>query len=147
MSSLRVILSLAASVMMAVSGICAQTFPKVKDLPERPEMPDVMTMLDGTKVTTTAQWQARREEMKAILEFYELGHAPPPPGNVKGRSVQTHPVRNGTASYQLVHLTFGPDEKLGFAIAIFTPVGPGPFPTIITPSFFSTPGVNFTHHT
>ena len=58
------------------------TFPDVNDLPVRKELPDVMTMNDGTKVTTVAQWRARREEMKAILEHYELCHAPPPPGNV-----------------------------------------------------------------
>ena len=91
----------------------AAAFPEVKDLPVRTEMPDVMTMLDGTKVTTAAQWQTRREEMKQILEFYELGHAPPPPGNVSGRDRQSHPVLAGAASYRLVHLSFGPGESLG----------------------------------
>ena len=57
---------------------------EVADLPSRPEMPDPLTMNDGRKVTTREQWRARREEMKQILEFYELGHAPPPPGNVPG---------------------------------------------------------------
>ena len=51
---------------------------------------------------------------------------------------------NGAAKFRLVHLKFGPQEKLGFDIAIFTPNGNGPFPTIINPSFFMTPGVNFT---
>jgi len=39
----------------------------------------------------------------------------------------------------------GPDGKLGFDVAIFTPTKGGPFPTIINPSFFMTPGVNFTN--
>src|SRR5712691_2326267 len=73
------------------------TMPEVKDLPVRPEMPDVMTMADGTKVTTPAQWRARREEMKAVLEHYELGHAPPPPGNVSGTEIQSRLVLNGAA--------------------------------------------------
>jgi hypothetical protein len=119
--------------------------PEVKDLPVQKEMPDVMTMDDGTKVATPAQWLARREEMKAILEHYELGHAPPPPGNVSGKDIQTHLVLDGAANFRLVHLKFGPDEKLGFDVAIFTPAKGGPFPTIINPSFFSTPGVNFTN--
>lgn len=50
------------------------TFPDVNDLPVRKGMPDVMTMNDGTKVTTVEQWRQRREEMKQILEHYELGH-------------------------------------------------------------------------
>ena len=119
--------------------------PAVKDLPVRPEMPDVLTMTDGTKVTTVAQWRTRREEMKQILEFYELGHAPPPPGNVSGQEIQSRAVLGGAANFRLVHLKFGPEEKLGLDVAIFTPAQGGPFPTIINPSFFMTPGVNFTN--
>ena len=52
---------------------------------------------------------------------------------------------DGAAKYRLVHLKFGPEEKLGFDIAIFTPAGEGPFPTIINPSFFMTPGVIVTN--
>jgi len=51
----------------------------VKDLPSITEMPDPLTMLDGTKVTTQEQWKARRREMIQILEDYEYGHMPPPP--------------------------------------------------------------------
>jgi hypothetical protein len=131
---------------LASAHAAAPNFPEVKDLPAQPNLPDVMTMADGTKVTTPAQWPARREEMKAILEHYELGHAPPPPGNVTGTDLQSHPVLDGAANYRLVHLKFGPGEKLGLDIAIFTPAGSGPFPTIINPSFFMTPGVNFTNH-
>jgi len=119
----------------------AINFPEVKDLPVQTNLPDVMTMADGTKVTTPAQWQKRRQEMKEILEHYELGHAPPAPDNVRGRELQSQPVLGGAANFRLVHLQFGPQEKLGFDIAIFTPAGKGPFPTIINPSFFNTPGV------
>jgi len=121
------------------------TFPEVNDLPVQTNLPDVMTMADGTRVTTPAQWQARREEMKEILEHYELGHAPPPPGNVKGKDLQSHDYLDGTVHFRLVHLSFGPHRTLGIDIAIFTPAGKGPFPTIINPSFFMTPGVNFTN--
>jgi hypothetical protein len=127
-----------------VTQAASDEMPDVKDLPVSPEIPDVMTMADGTKVTTPQQWQVRREEMKRILEYYELGHAPPPPGNVSGEDIQSRTVLNGAANFRLVHLKFGPDEKLGFDVAIFTPAKGGPFPTIIHPSFFSTPGVNFT---
>src|SRR5208283_2877555 len=121
------------------------TFPDVNDLPVRKEMPEVMTMNDGTKVTTVEQWRQRREEMKQILEYYELGHAPPPPGNVTGQDIKSLTLLDGTVKYRLVHLKFGPGEKLGFDIAIFTPAKGGPFPTIINPSFFSTPGVAVTN--
>jgi hypothetical protein len=126
------------------SEVATGAFPAVKDLAVCKEMPDVMTMSDGTKVTTIEQWRRRREEMKQILEFYELGHAPPPPGNVTGQDIKSLTLLDGAVKYRLVHLKFGPGEKLGFDIAIFTPTNGGPFPTIICPSFFNTPGVAIT---
>jgi hypothetical protein len=143
----RVIILVVLAVMPVVPAINAapDTFPDVKDLPVQTNLPDVMTMLDGSKVTTSVQWRARREEMKAILEHYELGHAPPPPGNISGQEIQSRTVLDGAANFRLVHLKFGPNAKLGFDIAIFMPAKDGPFPTIINPSFFSTPGVGFTN--
>jgi len=108
--------------------------PGVKDLPVRKELPDVMTMNDGTKVTTQEQWQARREEMKKIPEYYHTGVAPPPPGNVKGKEVSSQLLADGKIKYRLIHLTFGPQEKLSLDIGIFTPTSGGPFVTYIEPS-------------
>lgn len=105
--------------------------PGVDELPVRTALPDVMTMNDGTKVTTVAQWQQRRQEMLHILEYYSVGQAPPPPGNVKGQEVKSQLVANGKIKYRLVHLTFGPEEKLSLDIGIFTPTEGGPFPTVI----------------
>ncbi|MGA9779582.1 MAG: alpha/beta hydrolase family protein [Limisphaerales bacterium] len=144
----RTIVFFVAVLMTAVPATKAapEAFPDVKDLPVRKEMPDAMTMDDGTKVTALTQWRVRREEMKAILEHYELGHAPPPPGNVTGQDIKSLTLLDGTVRYGLVHLNFGPDERLGFDIAIFTPAkSAGPFPTIINPSFFNTPGVAVTN--
>jgi hypothetical protein len=98
----------------------------VKDLPSITEMPDPLTLLDGTKVTTQEQWKARRREMIQILEDYEYGHMPPPPGNVKA-TVATALSRitistSLKADYRMLHLTFGPGEKLGFDLGLFTPV-------------------------
>jgi hypothetical protein len=118
-----------------------KAFPEVADLPVHKEMPDPFLMSNGQKVRTPEQWRQRREEMKRILEHYELGHTPPPPGNVSGQELQSRTVLDGAAKFRLVHLKFGPDEKLGFDIAIFCPAnGDGPFPTIVNPSFFGTPG-------
>jgi hypothetical protein len=107
--------------------------PGATELPNRPEMPDVMLMNDGTRVKTPAQWRKRREEMKRILEYYAVGVAPPPPGNVKGREIRSELVQGGKVKYRLVHLTFGPKESLSLDIGIFTPTEGGPFPTLISP--------------
>jgi hypothetical protein len=109
------------------------TMPGVKDLPIRKEMPHVLVMNDGTRVTTPEQWQKRREEMRRILEYYAVGLAPPPPGNVKGQEIKSESVLGGKAKYRLVHLTFGPEEKLALDIGIFMPSSGGPFPALVMP--------------
>lgn len=98
----------------------------VNAMPEIEEMPDPLTMNNGDKVTTLEQWRIRRKEMIRILEDYEYGHMPPPPGNVKA-SVKTPSTRisasgGKNADYRKIHLTFGPEEKCGFDLVIFVPV-------------------------
>jgi len=105
--------------------------PGVNDLPVRKDLPDVMVMNDGTRVTTRAQWNIRRQEMRRILAYYEVGQMPPAPGNVKGKELKAETVLDGTVHYRLVHLTFGPGEKLSLDIGIFAPAEGGPFPAII----------------
>jgi hypothetical protein len=110
--------------------------PGVAALPVREEMPDVLIMNDGKKVTSKAQWTKRREEMKRILEYYAVGLAPPPPGNVRGKETKTQIVKGGPeggVKYRLVHLTFGPRGSLSLDIGIFTPIEGGPFPVVIMP--------------
>jgi hypothetical protein len=107
------------------------TLPGVRELPIRQEMPDVMVMNDGKKVANQRQWKKRREEMKRILEYYAVGQMPPPPGNVKGKEIVSEAVLDDTVRYRLVHLTFGPEGKLGLDIGVFTPLAGSPFPTII----------------
>jgi hypothetical protein len=108
--------------------------PGVDELPDRPQMPDIMTLDNGRKVKTIKQWNQRREQMKRILEYYAVGQAPPPPGNVKGHEISSQTLMDGKVKYRLVHLTFGPNESLSLDIGIFTPAEGGPFPALISPS-------------
>jgi hypothetical protein len=109
--------------------------PGVDKLPAHPDLPDIMTMNDGTRVKTLAQWKKRREEIKKILEYYAIGLMPPPPGNVQGTEVHSELVLDGKVKYQLVKLTFGPERKLELYIGIWTPTdAKGPFPAIISQS-------------
>jgi hypothetical protein len=105
--------------------------PGVNDLRPRKEMPDVMVMNNGTRVTTPKQWGKRREEIRQTLEYYATGQMPPSPRNVKGREVSSESVLAGQVKYRLVHLTFGPQEKLNLDVGVFTPSVGGPFPAII----------------
>jgi len=107
------------------------TLPGVNELPVRNELPEVLVMNDGTRVTNRRQWLRRREEMKRILSYYAVGLMPPAPGNVKGQEIQAETVADGSVRYRLVRLTFGPARKLSLDIGIFTPAAGGPFPAII----------------
>ncbi len=109
------------------------TLPGVDELPVRKEMPDVLTMNDGTKVTTPAQFKERQKEMRTILEYYHVGRMPPAPGNVRGTVIRSEQVMGGKVHYRLVHLTFGPDAKLSLDVGILTPAGAGRVPVVIQP--------------
>jgi hypothetical protein len=124
-------------------------FPAVNDLPVQTNLPDPLVLADGQKITTPEQWNQHREQMRAIIEHYAVGHAPPPPGNVTGQELDTQMVLDGKAVFHLIHLSFGPEHKLGFDAALFIPLEAGAhqissFPTIVQPSFSFTPGVSFT---
>lgn len=102
-------------------------------------MPDPLITADGKPVTTPEQWKQRREEMKRIIEYYALGHAPPPPGNVTGSELASRSIAEGKVTCRIAHLSFGPEAKLGFDVNIFIPaerdeIKP-PYPTIVQPSF------------
>jgi hypothetical protein len=107
--------------------------PGVSELPIRREMPDVLTMNDGTKVTTREQWAKRREEIRRTLEYYHVGRMPPPPGNVKGTEVSSQLLLNGKVKYRLIKLSFGPAEKLSLHVGIYAPVDGGAVPAVIQP--------------
>jgi hypothetical protein len=107
--------------------------PGVKDLPIRVEMPDVLTLNDGQKAATAAQWKQRREEMRRVLEYYAVGRMPPPPGNVIGQEAASETALDGQVRYRRVRLSFGPGKQLALDIGIFTPAEGGPFPAVISP--------------
>ncbi len=118
----------------------AVTLSAAKDLPVQTSLPDPMIFANGKRVQTPEQWRQRREEMKEIIQYYFTGTIPPPPGNVRGTLLDQRDLVNGTVKFERVRLSFGPDESLGFEVAIFRPADGGPFPTVVQPSFFLTPG-------
>jgi hypothetical protein len=65
-----------------------------------PTIPDVLTMNDGTKVTTPAEWAKRREEIKAIFDEKVYGKYPKdiPGVTWKVESVERIPVIIGGGS-------------------------------------------------
>ena len=117
----------------------ASTMPVAADLPDRAGMPDPLITDDGRQITTPEQWNRRREQMKQIIEFYAIGHAPRPPGNVTGNELLSRKLMDGKVTFRIVHLAFGPERKLGFDVNLYIPSEAdsikAPFPTFVQPSF------------
>lgn len=79
---LRIGIHLSALLLMStpLSLVSAVDFPSPEKLPARAELPDPLTMLDGTKVTTKEQWETQRKpELKALFQHYMYGKLPPTP--------------------------------------------------------------------
>src|SRR4051794_38488694 len=74
-------LSFAASIaFVMISPSLAADFPEFDKLASNKEMPDPLVMLDGTRVTTTAEWNEKRKpELKALFQYYMYGEIPPAP--------------------------------------------------------------------
>jgi len=98
-------------------------FPAVEQLPSHPELPDPLTMFDGSPVTTREEWfQKRRPEIQALFEYYEYGQAPPPPANVAGTVVRHVPhYFEGKATLDEVRITFGPPATPPINLLLLVP--------------------------
>jgi hypothetical protein len=123
-----------AEIPLPVIHTKAGVLPDFAALPVRKELPDVLVMNDGTRVTTRKQWRKRREEMRRILSYYAVGQMPPAPGNVKGIEVASQLVLDGAVKYRQIHLSFGPARSLSLDVGIFTPTKGTGFPAIILQS-------------
>jgi hypothetical protein len=92
---------------IAVAMIAA--LPVVEQLPDRPELPDPLVMLDGRRVANREQWEKeRRPELKELFQHYMYGYLPPPMP-VIGKIERTDPkALGGNATLREVTLSFGP---------------------------------------
>lgn len=66
------------------------------------------------------EWPAQRAEMRALLERWILGDAPPPPGNV--RAIVESKTKESTYEVWNVRLEFGPDHKAVLPCVLWLPL-------------------------
>jgi dienelactone hydrolase len=101
-------------------------FPKVNGLP------DPLKFLDGRPVRTAAEWQARRAEIRRLLEKYVTGTFPPKPKLDLATVLDETPGKG--YSIRNVRLEFGPQGKGSMRVQVMIPDGKGPFPVLISPN-------------
>jgi hypothetical protein len=134
---LLTILLAAAGLTAEISVAGAADFPPVEQLPSRRDLPDPLTMFDGTQVTTREAWfQKRRPEIKALFDYYEYGHAPPPPTNLVGKVVRHEPQYfDGKATLDEVRITFGPPGTPPIHLLLVVPNQRTPTPVFVALNF------------
>jgi len=100
-------------------------------------MPNPVVMLDGTKVTSKADWETkRRPELKALFEHYMYGKYPAKPEKVTGKVLfEDAKAFGGKGTLREVEITFGPPEWPKIYLLIATPNGKTPAACFVGPNF------------
>ena len=92
--------------------------PTVAELAANPKMPDPFTFLDGTKVTSEADWVCRQKEISLLAQEFIYGKKPGEPESVEAT------YAGGT-----LNITVSDNgNSIEFSVPITTPSGAGPFP-------------------
>ena len=131
----------ATLVLLAASSLCLSAeFPDFKSLPARPEVPDPLVMLDGTRVTTAADWNTRRKpELQALFQHYMYGYLPSKPGKwIVEEVLFTDPTfLDGKATLSESRLAFfAPDLKQRLHVLLVLPnKKSGPVPVFVGMNF------------
>ena len=95
-------------------------------------LPDPLRFLNGRTVKNAEDWKARRAEIFALEEKYDIGTFPPKP-KLTNVVVLNENNANGQITRNL-RFEFGPDSKATLRATITIPAGDGPFPVMISPS-------------
>jgi len=104
--------------------------PEFSALPSIPHLPDPFRKADGSRVATGDEWRARRAEIKAMLEHYDVGEKPGKPGTFKAKlegNTITITVGEGTNTFEMTATITrpegAPDTPIPAIIGINTPTG------------------------
>ncbi len=105
--------------------------PGVDKLPDIKELPDPFVMNDGTRVKNKTDWAKRREEIKAMMLYYQYGHIPPAHKNIIAKELSSETVYDGGATKKHILLSMGPEREVKINVGMVIPKGEGPFPVIL----------------
>jgi hypothetical protein len=95
--------------------------PDQGSLPTVAKLPDPFTRLDGTRITTAADWTCRRAEIKKLAERFVYGEKPAKPAAVTGTVSATGVTVNVTHN----------GRSAAFSAGVSLPAGTGPFPAVV----------------
>jgi dienelactone hydrolase len=104
----------------------------IEKLTKSETLPDLFTMLDGSKVTTKNQWQKRKEELKKLFQYYEYGVLPPKLAISEAAEIFSENIFNDTVTYKIIRLTYGKKKQITAYLYLAIPKEPGLYPVVIT---------------
>lgn len=134
---MRSLLPFAALGVLAVTTLAfSADYPPPDKLPSRPEMPDPTIMLDGSKVSSKADWEARRKpELKELFQHYMYGRFPGRPDKVIGKVLfEDARAFGGKGTLREVEITLGADLPKMYLLLV-TPHGKVPAACFVGPNF------------
>ncbi len=124
-------------ILAAVTGaIRPQTWdkkdlPGLDKLPAVKELPDPFLLNNGIRVRNKADWARRREEIRAMLLYYEYGHMVPAPANLAAAEISSQKAGELEATEKRLLLSMGPRDEVRFHLILTIPAGKGPFPVVV----------------
>jgi len=97
----------------------AADFPKPAALPAVADLPDPLTMFDGTKVTTKEQWLAKRKpELKELFQHYMYGYLADAPKITATVISTNNKFLGGKAVMKQIAIDLGPKVELLLVVPI-----------------------------
>ncbi|WP_433309908.1 cellulose-binding protein [Micromonospora sp. CA-269861] len=90
-------------------------------VPASSRLPDPFRKLDGTRITSKADWRCRRAETRELAERTVYGQKPPKPATV-----------SGTVSNTSIQVNVSDQGRnASFSASVQLPSGTGPFPAVV----------------
>ncbi|MEU8613974.1 cellulose binding domain-containing protein, partial [Actinoplanes sp. NPDC048791] len=111
----------AAAVEDEGAGCAVPALPDAGSLPTIAKLPDPFTRLNGTRITSTSDWQCRRAEIKKLAEKFVYGEKPAKPATVTGTVSSTNVTVNVSHN----------GKSSSFSAKVELPSGSGPFPAVV----------------
>ncbi len=95
------------------------------------QLPPLLQRDDRRRVTDREAWAERREELKGVLQEFVYGHLPPRPDVVSVANRTRAKRADLGALEERITLELGSRERLKLRLAVYQPLGEGPYPVII----------------
>jgi hypothetical protein len=101
------------------------------ELPVVESLPELLRFADGHPVLTTRDWQLRRKELQAIIEYYAYGHSPQRPAAMDAETTNRSMLPGSNIVEERITLAVLANPVVRLRIAVYRPDTDKPLPVII----------------